>query len=160
VAAFAWLQPARAPARWHNVRLPSGAAISYPPSWHAATGDRGTASAALLDGHGRYLGYLNLTPRQGAETLGNWPAFRLRHNAAEGQRDVKLEAAAGGLRFRTGRGTCVRDTYTTSTNVRYVEISCLVAGSHAKSVVVGAALRETWVEERPVIEQAISTLIA
>ena len=76
--------------------------MAYPPGWRARAGDRGTASAALLDGDGHYLGYLNLTPRQGAETAANWPSFRLRHNAGEGDRDVTFDAAAGGLHFRTG----------------------------------------------------------
>ena len=157
-SAFAWLRPAPAPAGWLSVRLATGATMAYPPGWHEIPGDADTASAALLDGRGRYLGYLNLTPRQGAETPTGWPSFRLRHNAAEGNRDVRLAAAAGGLRFRTGRGTCVRDAYTTSTNTRYVEIACLVAGKDASSVVIGAAPSEHWTQERFVIERAISAL--
>lgn len=133
--------------------------MAYPPGWRTVAGDRDTASAALLDSHGHYLGYLNLTPRQGPETPASWPAFRLRHNVAEGEREVRLDAAAGGLRFRTGRGTCVRDAYTTSANTRYVEIACLVGGGHVSSVVVGAAPSEHWTQERSVIEQAISALI-
>lgn len=158
-AAFAWLRPAPAPAGWTSARLPSGAAIAYPPGWHPVTGDHGSASAALLDAHGHYLGYLNLTPRQGAETLASWPTFRLRHNAAEGEREVKLYAAARNLRFRAAHGTCVRDSYTTSTNARYMEIACLVDGSHATSVIVGAATREDWTRERSVIERAIAALV-
>jgi hypothetical protein len=158
VATFAWVRPAPAPADWPSARLPTGATIAYPPGWHTIAGDRGTATAGLLDSHGYYLGYLNLTPRQGAERPARWAAFRLSHNAAEGEREVKLEAAAGDLRFRTGRGTCVRDAYTTSSNTRYVEIACLVEGPHA-TVVVGAAAREHWTHERSVIEQAISALI-
>jgi hypothetical protein len=53
----------------------------------------------------------------------------------------------------------VRDAYTTSANTRYVEIACLVGGSHATSVVVGAAPRERWTHERSAIEQAISALV-
>ncbi|HEY1457344.1 MAG TPA: hypothetical protein VGF15_02395 [Solirubrobacteraceae bacterium] len=151
--------PSPAPTNWPSARLASGAKISYPPGWHTLAGDRGSASAALLDSHGRYLGYLNLTPRQGAETQGNWPAFRLRHNAAEGERDVTLDAEAHGLRFLNGRGTCVNDSYTTSTNTRYVEIACLVGGSHTTSVLIGAAPSEHWSQESPVIERAISAAI-
>jgi hypothetical protein len=91
--------------------------------------------------------------------LASWAAFRVRHNVAEGDRKVKFEAAAGGLRFRTGRGSCVRDAYTTSVNARYEEIACLIDGSHAMSVVVGAAPRQRWKEEQSVIEQAISAMI-
>jgi hypothetical protein len=159
VAAFAWLRPVPAPAAWPSARLPTGATIAYPPGWRTIAGDRGTASAALLNGHGEYLAYLNLTPRQGAETQANWPAFRVRHNITEGEKDVRLEAAARGLRFRTGRGTCLRDAYTTSANTHYVEIACLVGGSRVASVVVGAAPRELWTRERSVIERAISALI-
>jgi hypothetical protein len=53
----------------------------------------------------------------------------------------------------------VRDAYGTSSNTHYVEIACLVAGSHATSVVVGAASREQWTHERSVIEQAISAVV-
>jgi hypothetical protein len=156
VGAFSWLRPAPAPAGWTSVRVRSGGSFAYPPGWHTLPGDAGTASAALLDARGRYLGYLNLTPRQGAERPAGWPAFRLRHNRAEGDRQVHLQAAASGLRFRTGSGTCVRDLYTTSANTRYVEIACLVVGSQATSVIVGAAASGHWMQERGAIEQAIS----
>ncbi len=132
----------------------------YPPGWTLVAGDRGTASVALLDGRGNYLGYLNLTPRQGGETLANWPAFRVRHNAAEGDKDVELDAAARQLRFRAGHGTCVRDAYTTVSKARYVEIACLIDGSHSRQwVIVGAASREHWTLERSVLERAISALV-
>jgi hypothetical protein len=131
----------------------------YPPGWRALAGDRGTATAALLDTHGHYLGYLNLTPRQGKEAQASWAAFRPRHNAAEGEKDVTVMDAAAGLRFRSGQGSCVRDAYTSSTNTRYVEIACLVDGRRASSVIVGAAPSRRWTEEHSVIEQAISALI-
>ncbi|HWD10461.1 MAG TPA: hypothetical protein VG366_01365 [Solirubrobacteraceae bacterium] len=138
--------------------MPSGATIAYPPGWRPIRGDRGTASAALLDARGDYLGYLNLTPRQGSETLAGWAAFRVRHNAEEGDTEVKADGAAAGLRFRTGRGTCVRDTYTSSVKTRYEELACLVAGHRAASVVVGAAPGNRWREEQSVIERAISAM--
>jgi len=131
----------------------------YPPGWRALAGDRGTATAALLDTHGQYLGYLNLTPRQGQEAQASWASFRPRHNVAEGEKDVTAVDSATGLRFRSGHGSCVRDAYTTSTNTRYVEIACLVDGRRASSVIVGAAPSRRWAEERSVIEQAISALI-
>lgn len=157
-AGFAWLRPAPAPAGWLSARVPSGATIAYPAGWRPVPGDRGTASAGLFDGRGGYLGYLNLTPRQGSETLAGWAAFRLRHNTEEGDTEVKADGAATGLRFRTGRGTCVRDAYTSSARTRYEEIACLVAGRRTASVVVGAAPRERWTEEQSVIEQAISAM--
>jgi len=155
---FGWLTTALTPAGWHRVRISNGATLAYPPGWHAVKGDRGTATAVLLEGQGRDLGYLNLTPRQDPETLANWTAFRPHHNAEEGERDVTTEGAATGLRFRTGRGACVQDAYTTSTGRRYVEIACLVAGPHASSVIVGAALSGSWSAQRAVIERAISAM--
>jgi len=158
VGAFAWLRPQPAPAGWGAARLASGAGIDYPPGWHAIPGDRGSVSAAKLDGHGRYLGYLNLTPRQGRERAADWASFRVRHNVAEGDRRVQLEAAAGGLRFRNGRGPCVRDAYTTIADTRYQEIACLVQGRRASLVVVGAGLESSWPRERTAIEQAVSAM--
>jgi hypothetical protein len=158
-AGYAWLAPAPAPATWPHVRLGSGATMVYPPGWRVLAGDKGTATAALPDTHGRYLGYLNLTPRQGKETQASWASFRPRHNVAEGEKDVTVMDSATGLRFRSGHGSCVRDAYTTSTNTRYVEIACLVDGRRASSVIVGAALSRRWTEEHSVIERAISALI-
>ncbi|HEY4451717.1 MAG TPA: hypothetical protein VGN13_09010 [Solirubrobacteraceae bacterium] len=157
-AGFAWLKPAPAPASWRSVRLPSGATLAYPAGWRPLRGDRGTASAALFDARADYLGYLNLTPRQGSETLAGWAAFRLRHNAEEGDTQVKADGAAAGLRFRTGRGTCVRDAYTSSVKTRYEEIACLVAGPRAASVIVGAAPSNRWRQEQSVLERAISAI--
>ncbi len=155
---FGWLVPALTPAGWHGLRISNGATLAYPPGWHAIKGDRGSATAVLLEGQGRDLGYLNLTPRQDPETLADWTAFRPHHNAEEGERDVTTEGAATGLRFRTGHGACVQDAYTTSTGRRYVEIACLVSGAHASSVIVGAALSGSWSAQRAVIERAISAM--
>ena len=157
-SAFAWLRPAPAPDGWLGARVPSGATIAFPPGWRLIKGDRGTATAALFDARREFLGYLNLTPRQGSETLSDWAAFRVRHNAEEGDTEVRLDDAAVSLRFRTGHGSCVRDTYRSSTNTRYEEIACLVAGRRAASVVVGAAPVERWSVEQAVIEQEISAM--
>ncbi len=158
VSPFAWLRPAAAPHGWSSVRLSNGAALTYPGGWKIVPGDRGTATAALRDGHGGFLGYLNLTPRQGQETQANWASFRPRHNAAEGERAVTLQASASGLRFRGGRGACVHDAYTTVAGTRYIEIACLVGGGRAESVIVGAVPSEDWPAQGPVIERAISAL--
>jgi hypothetical protein len=155
---FAWLRPAAAPRGWRSVRLSGGAALTYPHGWKVVPGDRGTATAALRDGHGGLLGYLNLTPRQGEETQANWAAFRPRHNAEEGERAVTLQASASELRFRRGRGACVRDAYTTVAGTRYIEIACLVGDGGAESVIVGAAPSRDWLAQSPAIEQAISAL--
>ena len=156
---FAWLAPAPAPASWFHVRLSSGATMVYPPGWRVVPGDQNTATAALLDARGHYVGYLNLTPRQGQESLASWASFRPRHNVGEGEKDVTVMDSATALRFRSGHGSCVQDAYTTSTNTRYVEIACLVDGRRASSVIVGAAPIGGWTEERSVIERAISAFI-
>jgi hypothetical protein len=102
------------------------------------------------------VGYLNVTPRQGGETLSRWPSFRIAHNADEGDRAIKRLAVGSGLRFRTGRGSCVKDTYTTRTRVRYIEIACLVAGPTTTWVIVGAAPPASWGRTSGAIERAIS----
>jgi hypothetical protein len=130
--------------------------MSYPPNWGAAKGDPGTATAALLGQEGRFLGYLNATPRQGAETLSDWSKFRVDHNSEEGDTSVVTLAAAQNLRFRTGRGSCVRDAYTTKTGAQYIEVACLVAGPRATTVIVGAAPPGQWTSVSPSIERAIS----
>ncbi len=130
--------------------------MPYPPGWQRVKADSGAASAARFDTHGHYLGYLNVTPQQGDETLANWDRFRVQHNADEGDRQVKTIAAGTGLRFLTGTGSCVKDTYVTITHARYVEIACLVAGHRATSVIVGAAPPSAWAQTGPLIERAIS----
>jgi hypothetical protein len=153
---FAWLRPAPAPAGWSVVRIPTGAALAYPPGWRKLHGDAGTATVALQDSRDRFLGYLNVTPRQGRETAANWATFRVSHNADEGERNVVTLAVGRGLRFRTGDGTCVRDAYVTKTGRHYIELACLVGGSRTGSVIVGAAPPQTWPQVAPLIERAVS----
>lgn len=157
-AEFAWLQPATAPAGWRTAAIPSGAAMPYPPGWSVVRGDRGTATAMLLGSGQSVIGYLNVTPRQGAESLSNWARFRVAHNAAEGDRGVRTLAAATRLRFRNGRGSCVRDAYATKTGAHYIEIACLVAGAKTRSVIVGASPPQAWGRISGVLERAISGL--
>jgi len=156
--AFRWLQPQRPPHDWKLARLPSGnATFAYPRTWRPIRTDPGTASVALL-GHGRSIrGYLNLTPRQGTETLANWPSFRIHHLGEDDSTDVRLIASARRLTFRSGRGSCVIDSYRTS-RARYREIACLVAGTRTSSVVVGAAPLKMWAQQARTIERAISSL--
>jgi hypothetical protein len=156
---FGWLRPTPAPAGWASVRLASGATLAYPSGWRQTRGDRGTASAALIDARGHYLGYLNLTPRQGSETLAGWTAFRLHHNAEEGDREVRALGSASGLSFRRGHGACLRDTYATSV-ARYEEIACLVVGAHGGSVIVAAAPPALWGAESGTLERAIRSMSA
>ncbi|MHB8659684.1 MAG: hypothetical protein ACYC91_17400 [Solirubrobacteraceae bacterium] len=156
--AFAWLRPQPVVAGWLRQRIPGGATLPYPPGWRLVHGDAGTATVARLDARGRYVGYLNLTPRQGDEQIAGWTRFRPDHNAREGDRLVRVLAGASGLRFRTGRGACVRDTYTTITRSPYVELACLVVGARGGVVIVGASPPDRWREIAPVIERAISSM--
>lgn len=155
---FAWLQPRAAPAGWPTIRIANGATLPYPPGWRRIKSDPGTGSAALLGSHDRFLGYLNITPQQGAETLGNWSRFRVEHNGEEGDRAVTRRASADGLRFRTGRGACVRDSYTTQSDQHFIELACLIAGRRAATVVVGAAPPGSWNRTGPLLERAISAV--
>jgi hypothetical protein len=157
-SAFAWLRPEPPPPGWSVVRITNGATVAYPPGWRRVHGDAGTATAVLTGSDHRFLGYLNLTPRQGAETLGNWGRFRVEHNAEEGERNGRALAVGTGLRFRTGAGSCVRDSYTTTTGTRYVELACLVAGQKASSVIVGTSTPAAWRQVSPLLERAIASL--
>lgn len=146
------------PPHWAGIRVASGATLFYPPRWTVARGDAGTATAVLEGASGALRGYLNLTPRQGGESLANWPDFRLAHNTREGDRQVRSEAIARGVRFRTGRGTCVRDRYATSSGARYVELACLVQGARATSVVVAASPPGAWAGVSVQLYRALSAV--
>src|SRR4051794_23760994 len=157
-AAVAWLHPAAPPAGWKVAAIPSGATLAYPPGWRSVKTDPGTASVALLGGGDRFDGFLNATPKSGTETAANWSRFRPDHNRGEGNRDVRLLASAHNLSFRSGRGSCVIDTYTTS-KTTFREIACLVSGPHSTAVVVAAAPNAGWEHHAATLEQAISSFI-
>jgi hypothetical protein len=154
---FAWLHAAPPPSGWQTARITMGAAFSYPPAWTRIHGDAGTASVALLNSDHQFVGYLNLTPRQGDETLANWTHFRVAHNADEGDRAVTTQAATTNRGFRGGHISCVQDSYVTATGARYVELACLIAGQSGKVVVVGASPPQSWPKVAPLIQQAISS---
>jgi hypothetical protein len=156
--AFAWLRPAPPPASWKIARIPNGARLAYPPAWRPIATDAGTASVALLRDGQRIDGYLNVTPKQGTETLANWSRFRPNHNLGEGDRSVRLDASATDLRFRSGRGSCVIDTYTTS-RATYREIACLVSGPRSTAVVVAAAPSAIWHQHAATLQRAVSSFV-
>jgi hypothetical protein len=156
-APFAWLHPTSPPAGWKVARS-SGGALAYPPGWRPIKTDRGTASVALLAGGDRIDGYLNATPKQGAETLANWSSFRPERNLDEGDRSVHLIASARHLSFRSGRGSCVIDDYATS-KATYREIACLVSGPRATAVVVAAAPIALWDRHAATLERAVSSFV-
>jgi hypothetical protein len=155
---FGWLRPASAPTGWRVARTQGGAALAYPPGWTPIKTDPGTASAALLVGQ-QVDGYLNATPRQGTETLADWSRFRPEHNQDEGDRSVRSLAATTTARFRSGRGACVIDTYTTS-KASYHEIACLVSGRGSSAVVVAAAPTALWDRQAGTLERAVSSFAA
>jgi hypothetical protein len=154
---FAWLRPVSPPVGWLVARTPDGAALAYPPGWTAVKTDPGTASVALRGTGDRIDGYLNVTPKQGAETLANWSRFRPQKNRAEGARNVRLLAATSAAQFRSAHGSCVIDTYST-TLTTYEEIACLVSGG-SSAVVVAAVPAERWQERSAALERAVSSFV-
>jgi hypothetical protein len=156
---FAWLRPGSAPSGWTVARTQTGAMLAYPPGWTPLRTDHGTASVALLGGGVRIDGYLNATPRQGTETLADWSRFRPQHNQGEGDRSVRLVATTTTARFRSGRGACVIDTYSTS-KANYREIACLVSGPSSSAVVVAAAPTVLWDRQAATLERAVSSFVA
>jgi hypothetical protein len=157
-AAFGWLRARGAPSGWRQASLPGGGAVlSYPPSLHPAGGDRGTVSAELTTTSGEVAAYLNVTPRQGGETLANWATFRLGHLREDDARSARLDSAATGLRFRGGTGSCVIDDYVTTMGANhYREIACYVQGAHHASVLIAAAPAADWGTYAGPLEQAVS----
>jgi hypothetical protein len=156
---FGWLRPAPPPAGWKVTRTEGGAVLAYPPGWTPIKTDPGTASVALLGRGGRINGYLNATPRQGIETLADWGRFRPQHNKGEGDRAVRVLAATTTARFRSGRGACVIDTYTTS-KASYREIACLVSSKGSSAVVVAAAPTALWNQQAATLQRAVSSFVA
>jgi hypothetical protein len=154
---FAWLHPASPPTGWKVARS-RGGALAYPPGWRRIVNDPGSAAVALLRGRDRVDGYLDATPKQGPETLANWSRFRPEHNRREGERGVRLIASATDLTFRSGRGSCVIDQYTTS-KATYREIACLVSGRSSSAVVVAASPTALWDRHAAALERAVSSFV-
>lgn len=147
-----------APASWPQLTLPGRTAVlSYPPSLRPAAGDNQTVTAARRSRAGTYQLYLNATPRQGAESLSNWAAFRLRFLRADDAASARQDAAATGVAFRGGTGSCVMDDYITKIGVHhYQEIACLVQGRTGASVIIAAAPAAQWTRAGPLLEQAVA----
>jgi len=155
------LHPAAAPAGWPHLTLPGGTAVlSYPPSLRPLAGDKAAVTAAQLSAGGRYQLYLNATPRQGAERLQGWAAFRLRLLRSDDAASAHEVAAAEGVRFRGGTGSCIIDTYVTRIGGHhYEEIACLVQGQASASVIVAAAPAAMWAQERPLLLRAVAAYL-
>lgn len=157
-AGFGWFHPRPAPATWLRASLSGQAAtLSYPGSLRPEHGDPGTVTVGRTARSGEVLVYLNVTPKQGGETLRNWPGFRAEHLRADGQRAVHLDGVSGTLNFRGGRGRCVIDGYTTDVHHNhYDEIACIVQGAHATSVLVAATATAAWQANRALVEEVVS----
>src|SRR5690348_7892847 len=125
------------PRRRPRMTLPNGTAVlSYPRSLHPIAGDKVAVSAAQLGPGGAFQLYLNATPRQGAEHLQNWAAFRLKLLRSDTAASAHQVAAFQGVTFRGGTGSCVIDTYITRIGARHFqEIACLVQGYTSTSVI-------------------------
>jgi hypothetical protein len=160
-ALLAGLGPRTAPAGWQAAPLPSGAAtVRRPAGWVREEGDTGTVTFALRGAGGSYLGYLNVTPRQGAERLRGWASFRLARNREEGDRDVRELAAREGVSFTGARGSCVIDDYGSRAGDNpYREIACFVRGRRSASVVIAAGLRSDWPKVEPTLARAVQSFI-
>jgi len=156
--AFPALVPAAAPAGWPHLTLPNGTAVlSYPPSLRPTAGDSDAVSAAQVSPRGAFQLYLNATPRQGDEQLRGWAAFRLRLLTADDAASARELAAAQGVTFRGGTGSCVIDTYVTRIGAHhYQEIACLVQGRASASVIVAAAPAATWAQASPLLLRAVA----
>jgi hypothetical protein len=156
--AFPTLAPAAAPAGWPHLTLPNGTAVlSYPPSLRPITGDADAVSAAQVNRAGVIQLYLNATPRQGDESLRGWAAFRLRLLTADDAASARQVAAAQGVRFRGGTGSCVIDSYVTRIGGHhYQEIACLVQGRTSASVLVATSPAAAWSQASPLLLRAVA----
>ena len=142
-AAFAWVHPVARRPGWSTRRPALRGRQPSPtrPGWRLSKTDPGTVTATLRRPAAGSIGYLNITPQGGDETLANWASFRPAHNREEGDSDLvptRLgdRASASGLR----QGSCVKDRLRDrSTSRHYTEIACIVRGRTATTVIVGAA---------------------
>jgi hypothetical protein len=152
------IAPGMAPAGWHRAALPDGGAVlAYPPDMHQVPADAGEVSAARTSPSGAFLLYLNATPRQGDETLRNWPAFRVAHLTDDDATSARLIAASHHVRFLGGTGTCVTDSYVTKAKAHhFTEMACFVQGKTSASVVVATAPTANWRAAAPVLKRAVA----
>lgn len=159
--AFRPLHPVAAPAGWPHLTLPDGAAVlSYPPSLHQIAGDTDAVSAGRLSPGGAFQLYLNATPRQGAERLQDWAASRVKLLRSDDAAWAHQDAAARGVQFRGGTGSCVIDDYLTRIGAHhYEEIACLVQGRTSASVIVAAAPAAIWAQARPLLFRAVAAYV-
>ena len=137
---FAWLASTAPPTTWARLTLPAGlGSLSLPPGFRAVPGDPGTASFAVLGSDGTYLGYLNVTPRQGDERLADWAAFRLAHLRGDETISATQDGSVQSVQTANTMRSCVTDDYVTEVGHHHFhEVACLVMTTSAASVVVAA----------------------
>ena len=160
-SAFRSLHPAAAPAGWRHLTLPDRTAVlSYPSTLRPIPGDKVAVSAARLGPRGAFQLYLNATPRQGREQLAHWAAFRLRLLRSDTAASARQVAAAQGVKFRGGTGSCVIDRYVTRIGGHHFqEIACLVVGRTSAGVIVAAAPAAAWTQARPLLLRAVAAYL-
>ena len=158
-AGFGWFHPGPAPGAWRQASLTGqSATLSYPGSLHPMHGDDGTVTVGSTAKSGKVLMYLNVTPKQGEESLGDWTDSRLEHLREDGQYQVHLDGASPALQFRGGPGRCVIDNYTTKIRGNhYDEIACIVQGAQATSVLVAATSTTAWQANHALLEKVVSS---
>jgi len=160
-ASFAWFRSQAAPGSWLRASLAGRSGVlSYPSTLRPMPGDAGTVTFGLNTRSGATLIYLNVTPRQGGETLQNWPGFRVEHLREDGETGVRVDATSGTLSFHGGQGRCVVDDYTTKIhNNHYREIACYVrgaSGAHSASVLIVATRVVTWAQYGTLLERVVN----
>ena len=140
LGSFGWLASSTPPATWARLTVPSGlGTLSSPPGFRTVDGDPGTLSVALVNSAGTYLGYINVTPRQGPETLQDWAAFRLTHLNGDDAVSVHEDAMVQSVRTAAAVRSCVIDDYVTTVgHHEYHEVACYITSATISSVVVAA----------------------
>jgi hypothetical protein len=152
---FRWFKATPAPSSWKVHVLPSGGGFLFSPRRFKAVTDHDGVSLAVRNSHGTIVEYLNATPKQGPESLRDWPAYRV-HVIREESDAVHEHARAFGLSFNGGKGSCVIDDYRTRVIVHhYREMACFVRGRSASSVVVATALASDWAKALPTLKRAL-----
>ena len=156
---FGWFRAQASPTGWRAVEVPGHLAVlSYPSTARQVYADPGAVAVAAVTPAGDYVTYLNVTPRQGGESIANWARFRLEHLADDTAGPAILLAAAQGLAFRGGTGSCVLDDYTSRIGAhRYREIACLVSGDRGDSVLIAATLAADWPQQEQVLKLAVDS---
>ncbi len=155
---FARLTAAAAPAGWPHLTLPNGTAVlSYPPALRLIRGDKVAVSVGRVSPAGAFQLYLNATPREGSsERPQDWASFRLGLLRSDDAASAQQVAAAQGVRFRGGTGSCVIDRCATKIHANHFEeLACLVQRRTSASVVVAAAPAAQWNQASPVIFRAV-----